>query len=61
MVQWKCLQMEAGFKQVREVIEGNQEAAIQDFQDALLDIFDLRREEGRDVLDIAALRIRRLT
>lgn len=53
--------MEAGFKQVREVIEGNQEAAIQDFQDALLDIFDLRREEGRDVLDIAALRIRRLT
>ena len=34
------------------------EEAIQDFRDALLDIFDLRREEGRDVPDITALEIR---
>ena len=34
------------------------EAAIQDFRDALLDIFDLRREEGRPVPDITALEIR---
>lgn len=34
------------------------EEAIQDFRDALLDIFDLRREEGRAVPDITALEIR---
>ena len=34
------------------------EEAIQDFRDALLDIFDLRREEGRPVPDITALEIR---
>ncbi len=34
------------------------EEAIQDFRDALLDIFDLRREEGRSVPDITALEIR---
>ena len=34
------------------------EEAIQDFRDALLDIFDLRREEGRFVPDITALEIR---
>ena len=34
------------------------EEAIQDFRDALLDIFDLRREEGRDVPNITALEIR---
>ena len=34
------------------------EEAIQDFRNALLDIFDLRREEGRDVPDITALEIR---
>ena len=34
------------------------EAAIQDFRDALLDVFDLRREEGRPVPDITALEIR---
>ena len=34
------------------------EEAIQDFRNALLDIFDLRREEGRSVPDITALEIR---
>lgn len=34
------------------------EEAIQDFRDALLDIFDLRREEGRAVPNITALEIR---
>ncbi len=34
------------------------EEAIQDFRNALLDIFDLRREEGRAVPDITALEIR---
>lgn len=34
------------------------EEAIQDFHNALLDIFDLRREEGRSVPDITALEIR---
>ena len=33
------------------------EEAIQDFRDALLDIFDLRREEGRAVPNITALEI----
>lgn len=36
------------------------EEAIQDFRDALLDIFDLRREEGRDVPNITALEIREI-
>ena len=31
------------------------EEAIQDFRNALLDIFDLRREEGCPVPDITAL------
>ena len=34
------------------------EEAIQDFRNALLDVFDLRREEGRAVPDITALEIR---
>ena len=34
------------------------EAAIQDFRNALLDVFDLRREEGRNVPNITALEIR---
>ncbi len=34
------------------------EEAIQDFRDALLDLFDYRREEGRAVPDITALEIR---
>lgn len=34
------------------------EEAIQDFRDALLDLFDLRRDEGRIVADITALEIR---
>jgi len=34
------------------------EEAIQDFRDALLDLFDLRRDEGRIVPDITALEIR---
>ena len=34
------------------------EEAIQDFRNALLDIFDLRREEGRDVPNITVLEIR---
>ncbi len=34
------------------------EEAIQDFRNALLDIFDLRREEGRAVPNITALEIR---
>lgn len=34
------------------------EEAIQDFRDALLDIFDFRREEGRDVPNITALEFR---
>jgi len=36
------------------------EAAIQDFCDALLDIFDLRRDEGRSIPDITALEIREI-
>ena len=34
------------------------EEAIQDFRNALLDILDFRREEGRSVPDITALEIR---
>ena len=34
------------------------EEAIQDFRNALLDVFDLRREEGRAVPNITALEIR---
>lgn len=34
------------------------EEAIQDFRNALLDLFDFRREEGRPVPDVTALEIR---
>ena len=34
------------------------EEAIQDFRNALLDLFDYRREEGRPVPNVTALEIR---
>ncbi len=34
------------------------EAVIQNFRDAMLDLFDFRREEGRPVPNITALEIR---
>lgn len=39
-------------------LDDTREEAIQDFRDALLDLFDYRREEGRSVPDVTALEIR---
>ena len=34
------------------------EEAIQNFRDALLDLFDYKREQGRDVPNVTALEVR---
>ncbi len=38
----------------------SREEVIQNFRDALLDLFDFRREEGRTVPNITALEIREI-
>ena len=36
------------------------EEAIQNFRDALLDLFDYKREQGRDVPNVTALEVREI-